>query len=173
MKFNRYGCILELTSNTYRLLKHSQHSEEVTILLFSALMRLVLKYAGFSFEPTQCKRDEDRLERVKQRKGHQSGQGLEQTTFRREADIDGLVWLGEEKAQAWGVQISVFHGLEGVCREERDKFFSEVHSERSKGSNHKLHQGVARWAKGRNPSHEGGPALERAVHGGLERIFKN
>lgn len=97
--------------------------------------------------------------RVQQRKGHQCGQGLEQMTFKGDAELDGLVWPAGEKAQAWGDDV------EGGCREERDRFFSEVHTEKSRGSNRKLQQGIPYWAKGRNSSCEHGPALERAVHG--------
>ncbi|KAK4816050.1 hypothetical protein QYF61_011058 [Mycteria americana] len=44
------------------------------------------------FEPTRYKRGEDKLERVQQREGHQCGQGLEQMTFKGEAEVDGLAW---------------------------------------------------------------------------------
>lgn len=54
-------------------------------------------------------------------------------TFRGEAEVDGLVCPGEEKAQAWGKLISVFRDLKGGCREEGDRFLSEVHNERSRG----------------------------------------
>lgn len=76
-------------------------------------------------------------------------------------------WFGLEnrRLKYGGELISVFHNLQGGCREERDRFFSEVHSERSRCSNHKLYQGIAHWAKGTNSSCEVGPALARAVHG--------
>lgn len=55
-------------------------------------------------------------------------------------------------------------------REEVDWFFPGVPSERSKGNNNKLHQGIICWAKGRS-SPGGCPALARAVHGSWG-IFK-
>lgn len=54
-----------------------------------------MKCAVSSFELTRYKRDEDKLERVQQRKGHQCGQGLEQMTFKGKAEVNGLVWPGE------------------------------------------------------------------------------
>lgn len=68
-------------------------------------------HAESSYKPTQCKRHKDKMERVQQGKGHWCGQELEHMAFGGEAEVGGLVWSGEEKAQAWGNLTSDFHNL--------------------------------------------------------------
>lgn len=61
---------MELTSNTQQAAKAQPAVRGSDY--FALLMRLDVKCAASSFELTQYKRDEDKLERVQQRKGSTS-----------------------------------------------------------------------------------------------------
>lgn len=154
MKNLMYWWGIDVSWNRLKTNTRLQEQNEGKWLFFSSFLFLLvsmdldMKYARSSFKPTQCKRNQGKMERVQQRKGHWCDQELEQMAFKGEAETHFRL------PQSWE-----------WLREEVNCFFPGMPSKRSVGINNKLHQGITCWAKGKNfPG--GCPPLARAMHWG-------
>jgi len=127
------------TSHILGFIKSSMasRSKEVSLPLYSALMRSHLKYSVWLWSP-QHRKDMDLLEHL-QRKARKITRGTEHLFYEERLKELGLLNL--EKRRLWGYFTAAFQYLKGAYKKAGEGLFTRACRDRTRGNGFKIKEG--------------------------------